>query len=173
MTGATVKVLHIEDNLTDAELMQEIMQNGVGNTGQYDVVHVENLNAALSQIASQGFDVVLLGLNLKDISSIDTIAAISEENPDLQVIILSGEISDSIVLEAIDRGAQEYVIKGHCDGKILHIAIQSSIKRKTLERRLFRQANYDTLTELPNRKMFQVILKRPFARQEGGSAGKF
>ena len=50
MTGATVKVLHIEDNLTDAELMQEIMQNGVGNTGQYDVVHVENLNAALSQI---------------------------------------------------------------------------------------------------------------------------
>ena len=55
MTGATVKVLHIEDNLTDAELMQEIMQNGVGNTGQYDVVNVENLNAALSQIASQGF----------------------------------------------------------------------------------------------------------------------
>jgi len=132
MTGAAIRVLHIENNLTDAELIQKIMQNGVSSIGQCDVVHVESLKAALSQIANKGFDVVLLGLNLNDISSMDVISVISDENPNLPVIILSGEDSDTIVLDAIDRGAQEYVIKGHFDDKILHLAIQSSISAKPL-----------------------------------------
>ena len=166
MSQAAIKILYIEDDLTDAELMQEILHSGVGKSNQYNVVHVESLKAALNQIASQGFDAVLLDLNLKDISGMDNILAIKEENPDLPVIVLSGVDSDAIALDAIDHGAQEYVMKGHCDGKIIRLAIQSSIKRKAVERRLFKQANYDPLTGLPNRTMFQDYVEKAICKAE-------
>ncbi len=163
MSGDAVRVLHVEDDSVDALLTQEILHDEVG-MNQFDVVHVDSLKSALRELGRKGYDAVLLDLNLKDISGIDNILAIKEENPEIPVVVLSGMDSYKSAIEAIDNGAQEYLVKGHCDGKVIRLALHSSIRRKSVERRLFKQANYDDLTGLPNRRLFQDYLERAITK---------
>lgn len=163
MSDKAIKILHVEDDSTDALLMQEILHNEVG-LNQFDIVHVDSLKDALKELCHKGYDAVLLDLNLSDVCGVDNVDAIKEENPNIPVIVLSGVDDDRTALQAIDRGAQEYLVKGHCDGKVIRLALHSSIKRKEVERRLFKQANYDDLTGLANRRMFEEYLERTLAK---------
>lgn len=158
-----IRVLHIEDDATDALLMHEIIK-GDGNAGQFAITHVQCLKAALQEMRQTMYDAVLLDLNLTDICGIDNIKALVDQDPDLPVVVLSGFDSDDIALKAIEHGAQEYLVKGHGDGQVIRFAIRSSIQRKAMERRLFRQANYDDITGLPNHRLFKEYLERTLAR---------
>ncbi len=163
MNHSTLKILHVEDDATDAMLTHEVLRNELG-THQLDVVHVDSLKSALEELRGVGFDAVLLDLNLRDISGLDNVKAIKEQNPDLPVVVLTGVDSDITALEAIESGAQEYLVKGHGDGRVIRLAIYSSIRRKAHERKLYREANYDDVTGLPNRRMFQNYVERALQR---------
>ena len=159
MANSMLDVLYVEDDPTDAMLMQEILIDSSGRK-HFNLTHVESLKDALGALSERPFDAALLDLNLQDVRGLDNVRALKEQDPDLPVVVLSGVDNDETALEAIDCGAQEYLIKGHGDGKMIRLAIYSSIKRKAVERRLFRQANYDELTGLPNRRLFQDLTER-------------
>lgn len=159
----TIKVLHVEDDAADAELIRSLLYDSIVS-GQFEIFRVESLKAALKEIDTGSYDAVILDLHLKDISGMDNVSAIRGQNPDLPIIILSGVDNDKDALSSIDHGAQEYVIKSHCDGKVLKLAIFSSIKRKAFERKLFKLANYDYLTGLANRRMFQNYVEKSIAK---------
>lgn len=169
-----VKILHVEDDILEAELMQRLLIKGNGLRGNYDIMHVPSLKEALLTISYNHYDAVLLDLNLKDVSGIDTVAAINAESPDIPIIVLTAIEDEMTAFEAIDKGAQEYVFKSHCSTKRLHLAIHASIRRKAVERELYFRANHDMLTQLPNRSYFQRKLKvamgRAKLRQEAISA---
>lgn len=162
MIQPAVKLLHVEDDSMDALLMQELLNDTGMN--QFDVVHVGCLQRALSQLRNSGYDAVLLDLNLPDARGLENVSAIKEQSPDVPVIVLSGMDDDLLALKAVDAGAQEYLVKGHGDGKVIRLAIHSSIKRKALERKLFKMANYDDLTGILNRRHFQDYLELALAR---------
>lgn len=163
MIQQPVKLLHVEDDSTDAMLMQELLLESAGGH-RFDVVHVGSLGKALSHLRRQGCDAVLLDLNLPDAHGLSNVAAIKDENPDLPVVVLSGMDDDSLAMRAVDAGAQDYLVKGHGDGKVLQLAIHTSIKRKAAERALFKLANYDELTGILNRRHFQTYLERAITR---------
>lgn len=163
MQHTSIRVLHIEDDATDAILMQEILHDDVG-ANQFEVENVQSLKQALRMLKDNGYGAVLLDLNLLDVRGVDNVSAIKAENPDMPVIVLSGIDNHSVAMDAIDRGAQDFLIKGHCDGKMLRMALHASIRTKEVERKLFRQANYDDLTNLPNRRLFQDYLERALIR---------
>lgn len=163
MSDKSVSILHVEDDSTDALLMQELLMNDIG-ASKFDVVHVGCLRRALSQLRNRGYDAVLLDLNLPDANGLENVRAIKDQNPDIPVVVLSGMDDDGLALKAVDAGAQEYIVKGHGNGKVIRLAIHSSIKRKALERRLFKQANYDELTGLSNRRHFQDYMELALAR---------
>ena len=157
------KILHIEDNFADAYLMQEAMLGDTGSV-RYDIEHVDTLKDALNSLQSQGYKAVLLDLELSDASGLSNISAIREEQPDLPIVVLSGQDDDAKALQAIEHGAQEYIVKGHSNGKVINLALQSSICRKEVETRLFKQANFDCLTGLPNQRFFIDSLERELAK---------
>jgi len=163
MIWPTVKLLHVEDDAVDALLVEEFLYQSA-NQNNFDIVHVDSLKNALTEIRDNGYDAILLDLDLKDISGIDNVRAIKEQNPDLPVVVLSGLDNDSAALEAIDQGAQEYIVKGHCNGKLIRLAIHSSIRHKAVERQLFKQANYDDVTGLPNRRLFKDYIGRALSK---------
>lgn len=161
MQNNPVNILHVEDDLADALLLQEMLVNSKpGNSNEnYNIIHVDNLKDALTKIKEQGCSAVLLDLGLKDISGLDNVRVIKEENPNLPIVVLSGLDSEEMALKAVRGGAQEYIVKGHGDANVIRLAIKSSIERKAYERQLFQQANFDELTGLPNRRMFMEHLK--------------
>ncbi len=167
-----INILHVEDDPADALLVQEILMEEAGGTAHYNVVHVDNLKEALKTLHCEGFNAVMLDLGLKDISGVDNVRMLKEENPDIPIIVLTGFNNEDTALQAIKQGAQEYIVKGYSNGNVLRLAIKSSIERKAYERKLFQQANFDELTGLANRRLFKEYLEKAlmkakrFERQE-------
>ncbi|PIR34039.1 MAG: hypothetical protein COV36_01505 [Alphaproteobacteria bacterium CG11_big_fil_rev_8_21_14_0_20_44_7] len=154
-----LNILHVEDDPGDALLMQEILMAEVG-ISTFDVVHVESLKDAITELNKRGFNAVLLDLGLRDVSGVDNVRIIKEENPDIPIVVLTGVDNEDIAMQALQKGAQEYLVKGHGDGKVIRLAIKSSIQRKAVERQLYHQANYDELTGLANRRLFMEHLEK-------------
>lgn len=146
-------LLHVENDKLEANLFKAHLTKEFGENGCV-IVHAESLSDALKKIKETAFNVILLDLDLTDIQGLDNVRAIKEENPDIPIVVLSGHDDNKLALSAVKHGAQEYVVKGHSNSRMLGLAVLSSIERKAYERHLFRQANHDELTGLPNRRMF-------------------
>ncbi|MEJ2360147.1 MAG: EAL domain-containing protein [Gammaproteobacteria bacterium] len=87
-----------------------------------------------------------------------SVAEILNVEPHLPIVILSGNDDAELSLQAVQAGAQDYLVKGQGDGNLLSRALRYAIERKRTQERLTYLAQYDQLTELPNRSLFNERL---------------
>lgn len=134
MSQSRVNILLIEDNPGDVRLLEETL---VDQTG---LVYVLTSEACLSDGVAYALDhdtdVVLLDLSLPDSYGLDTFLTAHTRLPDLPIVILSGNIDETMALEAVQTGAQDYLIKGRVDGPGLARTIRYAIERRNAERAL-------------------------------------
>ena len=123
-------VLMIEDDQGDAQFIRETLL-GVKSV-RIDIEHAVRLAAAIDCLAKKSYDVVLLDLNLPDSQGIDTFHALHSEYPDTPIIILTGLRDKDLATNAVQRGAQDYLLKGEVEGRQLVRAMQYSIERQRL-----------------------------------------
>lgn len=157
-------ILLIEDNETDALLTQDLLAEW--SPDQFAVKRVTCLNEALDQIARGRYDAVLLDLSLPDGYGMALLEQIQSANPRIPVIVLSGLNDQSVALQAVHAGAQDYLVKGRCHGDLLTRSIRYAIERKRAEERLTYLAQYDQLTGLVNRTLFRDRLLHAMARSK-------
>ena len=129
MTGTINKVLLVEDNPGDALLLREALADLAGSLS-FDLVHVGRLEAALQRIGQETFDAILLDLSLPDAQGVDTVVRMQEAAPRLPIVVLTGLDNDAAALEAMRAGAQDYLVKGQIDGRLLVRAVSYAIERK-------------------------------------------
>jgi DNA-binding NtrC family response regulator len=125
-----IRVLLIEDDEADAHLLREM----VSETG-YVPIRLEQasrLSDALERLAHERFDVVLSDLGLPDSLGVGTIIKVQSHAPDTPVIVLSGLADETLAIQAVRKGAQDYLVKGSFDGNLLVRSILYSIERKKL-----------------------------------------
>lgn len=155
------RILAVEDSTRDARLLRELLREVDADAG---LTVVRSLRDAEAALASQHFDGVLLDLGLPDGDGVENIGRVRAIDPDVAIVVLTGRDDDRSALEALRRGAQEYLVKGAYDGAELLRTLQHAIERHRLvteisderEREYFR-ASHDALTGLPNR---QLLLDR-------------
>ena len=112
------RVLLVEDNLGDARLVREMLIDAP--SGPFQVQTVETLVAALDALAREDrFDVVLLDLSLPDSTVLDTLLTVERHAMGVPIVLLTGLDNDSIALDAVRRGAQDYLLKGTLSPEIL------------------------------------------------------
>jgi|GEM_PF-1761420 len=105
--GVHLRVLIVEDSEDDALLLiEELRENG------YDPVfeRVETRDA-LEAAIRETWDVIIADYRLPHLSGIDALAAVRALDPDIPFIVVSGQISEETAVEAMRRGAQDYVLK--------------------------------------------------------------
>ena len=124
-----MKILLIEDNPGDVRLVKEMLAE---EKAQFELSHAERLQAGLQYLKQNGYDVVLLDLNLPDSEGFDTFTAIHEQNPEKPVIILTGTDDRELGLDSVRKGAQDYLVKGKFDSILLMRSIVYSIERQKL-----------------------------------------
>ncbi|HTE30314.1 MAG TPA: PAS domain S-box protein, partial [Chryseolinea sp.] len=78
-------------------------------------------------------DLAFLDLSLPDSKGIDTFNYLNNRLPHTPIIIVTGLSDINVALEALSLGAQDYVMKGEFNEKLLSKAIRYSIERKKAE----------------------------------------
>jgi len=144
MTNSGLRILLVEDNPADVLLVRTMLrEEGLA----FELLHAETLTAALARLDSLDFDLVLLDLSLPGSDGLDTYLQLRAQ-AHLPTIVLSGSDDEALALRAVEAGAQDYLVKGRVQGKVLARAIHYAVERARAERKL-REAEerYRTLFE--------------------------
>jgi diguanylate cyclase (GGDEF)-like protein len=122
-------------------------------------------------LPKQDFDAALLDLSLADATGLDALLSIQNLVPDLPVILLVEPKDEAIALAAMQRGAQDYLLKDNADLQAVKRALQCAIYRKQFEDVLITRANFDGLTGLANRTLLESRLDMALARMKRQAGG--
>ncbi|HEX9875754.1 MAG TPA: EAL domain-containing protein [Gammaproteobacteria bacterium] len=164
--GGRMKILLVEDDHGDAEFLKACLRRQ--NANSVELVRVASMREAVDTIAQDDFDVVLLDLNLPDSTGQESVHKIKTADSKLPIVVLSGEGNEDFAIEILNRGVQDYIVKWEGEGRTILRAIRYAIERKRSEERLSFLAQYDPLTEIPNRRYFQDQLARASTRARRG-----
>lgn len=120
-------ILVIEDNPGDLFLLQELLRDTDLSIGR--IYHADHLSEARRQLENERIDLVFLDLSLPDSSGLGSYTGLSPFNQRVPVILLTGLTDTNLALEALLLGAQDYLVKGEFDDKLLSRAIRYSRER--------------------------------------------
>ena len=126
-----LRVLLVEDNALDARAMLRAL--AMITETMFEVKHVEDLASALQLLDNEPFDCVLLDLSLLDSKGLLAVDAVVSHAPHAPVVVLTGLDDPRTAVEAVDRGADDYIQKGRADGDVVARAIRYAVARHHAE----------------------------------------
>ncbi|MFQ5650073.1 MAG: putative bifunctional diguanylate cyclase/phosphodiesterase [bacterium] len=165
MEETETKILLAEDDCGDARLLREMLSE-VRHLN-FSLHHVETLTETVEALRKFTFDVVFLDLSLPDSHGFTTFCRVHDQAPNVPIILMTGNDDQTLVARALNRGAQDYLVKGKFDSELLVRSTRYAIERhrlrvemekaRALEQHL---AYHDALTSLPNRLLFMERLQQ-------------
>jgi two-component system sensor histidine kinase UhpB len=142
-------LLVVEDSDGDYELLIEYIKRSRLPVRQ--ILRAQNMSEATGLASGNDFDVVLLDLSLPDSTGIDSVITMDRLLPKTPIVVLSGISAIEIAIESISLGAQDYLVKGEFDEKLLAKCLQYSIERKkTLEKLQESNERYELVNKATN-----------------------
>jgi PAS domain S-box-containing protein len=143
----------IEDNRADAEFVEAIFTT-LGR-GRFLVEHADRLSVGLRRLSQGQFDVALLDLMLPDSDGIETFMKLSAGAPGVPIVILTVMADEAVAVQAVEGGAQDYLIKTSLDGKVLCRALRYAIERHRMLAQVQRYARELAVSEARFRSLVQ------------------
>ncbi len=123
-----ISIIIIESNINDQLLLKEFLQST--NLDIHNIEMATSLEEGIQLLKEKFFSLVLLDLFLPDSDGLESYRSLLRFNPRIPVIILSGLSDTKVSLKALSLGAQDFLIKGDYNIKILEKTIRYSIERK-------------------------------------------
>ena len=155
MTNPVTKVLLVEDNPADARLLREALAEIADS--RFEIAHCETLAQARELLAKNTPDVILSDLGLPDSQGLDTVSHIHHAAPGIPVVVLTALNDESFGSLALQQGAQDYLVKGEIDGRLLWRALRYAMERHRVQLGVLSLALIDDLTGLNNRRGFLAL----------------
>jgi DNA-binding NarL/FixJ family response regulator len=141
-----LKVLLIEDNVSDAFIMKFYLENSKHAT--YDVHHEEELEGGIAAAQANKYDIILLDLHFENIESLATLEKFQKEAPDNFVIVFTGFYDEEVGVESLKLGAQDYIVKGQQDNTVFNLKLKYAVERyKAQVKMLYVSAHLDQNVE--------------------------
>jgi len=128
---AGLRVLLVEDNALDARAMMRAL--GMITVTLFDVKRTDNLASALQLLDEEPFDCVLLDLSLPDSQGLLAVDSVVAHAPHAPVVVLTGNDDPRTAIEAVDRGAHDYIQKGRAEGDVVARSIRYAVARHHAE----------------------------------------
>jgi len=121
-------VLLIEADANDAaRILNEL---GSATDERFDVEWVPELSAEIERLRNGGVGAVLVDLALPDSHGVETFNELFKAAPSVPILILSGPNAEAISRQAVQRGAQDYLVKNQVDGYRLRRAVRTMMDRR-------------------------------------------
>src|ERR1022692_2415076 len=135
--NAIKKLLLVEDDPEDARLLREMFNEREAGSHDTELTHVESLRDAETHLSEREVDVVLLDLGLPDARGLTAVRRAQAAAPRVPLIVLTGLDDESLAAQALQEGAQDYLVKGQIEARVLLRALRNAIERKVMEEALF------------------------------------
>jgi signal transduction histidine kinase len=145
----TTQILVIEDDLTYSELVQ--FQLSYVGFSLHNIIAVQSIKETREVALEFIPDVILLDLNILDSNGIETYDAVIQIFPHSSVVVLSGMDDQSLALQIVSRGAQDYILKSDVKPQVLEKTIKYGVLRRKLKEDL----------EISEKKYRDVFYKSP------------
>lgn len=126
--GNFLKILLIEDNLAEARLLEEFLKQT--QSKQFSLVHVKRLGEAVKELNKSTYDVILLDLTLPDSEGLSSLPILISLVPSVPIVVLTNTNDEKLAIEAVRRGAQDYLVKRHVSVDVLVRSLCYAIERK-------------------------------------------
>lgn len=110
------------------------------------------LSAALERIARGGVDIILAKLDLPDSSGIATFDQLFARARHIPIMTLAEHDGEALAREAVQRGAQGYLSKGHYSSSLVPQALRNIIERKAVEEDLYKDVR------MPKRRATVLVM---------------
>ena len=128
-----LRVLLVEDNALDAKFITGLL-----------CFLLQRCNASMSlawpkpwsTLKRNSPDVILLDLNLEDSAGYETFYRVRQAASRAAILVLSGSDDEDLAIKTVREGAQDYLVKGTFDGRLLLRSIRYAIERKRSEEAL-------------------------------------
>jgi diguanylate cyclase (GGDEF)-like protein len=131
---------------------------------------VETMDDAEKYLAKQPIDIILLDLGLSDAQGMEALRRARAAAPGVVLVVMTGLDDEGVAAQALQEGAQDYLIKGQIERRELLRALRHAVQRKTMEEMLSAEknqithsANHDFLTGLPNRMLLNDRARQAIA----------
>jgi signal transduction histidine kinase len=143
MSDGSANVLIIEDNPGDVLLLRALLEEVDDNA--LTITHASCLAEGLARLGEGGFDVVLQDLSLPDGTGLEIVRTLRRQEKNVPIVVLTGLDDEAVALQAVQEGAQDYLVKGSVNGHGLTRCIRYAIERERLRADL-EQARDEALT---------------------------
>ncbi|MFX1489669.1 MAG: winged helix-turn-helix transcriptional regulator [Promethearchaeota archaeon] len=145
LESKTIQILLIEDNLADVRLIEELLKKSADF--KYKLESYSRLSQSLNRLNRKNYDIILLDLTLPDSPRESTLERVLDNTTTIPIIILTGLDDTEYALESIQKGAQDYLVKGDLNSISLTRSILYSIERHRIESKKasdrFQKAQFD------------------------------
>ena len=156
--NSSVHILLVEDNQDYAFVL--MTRFSTTKNPVFLIEHAENLQAGIEHLAKAKFDAVLLDLTLPDSRGLDTFLRIHAHAPSVPIVVLTGIEDETMGLEAVRRGAQDFLAKRKADHEAVAKVLLYAIERNRTQGTLAALSLTDELTGLHNRRGFLALAEQ-------------
>lgn len=122
-----IRILHVEDDPIDRDLVRNALEK---EQGGFIVTHTDSRRTFEELLSRETFDLVLSDFNILGFDGFQVMDAVRARNPAIPVIFVTGTGSEEIAVEAMKRGAADYVLKSPKHLKRLPLTIHAALERK-------------------------------------------
>ncbi|MBI3598164.1 MAG: GGDEF domain-containing response regulator [Nitrospirae bacterium] len=160
--GIPLNVLIVDHADSNASLMLVELRKGGFAPTHKRVGNAEEMRAALN---SDQWDIIISAHDMPNFSALAALNVLAEHGEDIPFILVSDANREDSAVEAMKRGAQDYIMKGNL--KRLLPAIERELREAAIrherqqdEDRLYHSMHYDHVSDMPNRTLFCEQMKR-------------
>lgn len=133
---SSVRVLLVEDDEDDALLLERLLTRVLGVP--FVVRRASLLREALELLGAEPVDVVLLDLGLPDATGLSGLDSMLAAAPTVPIVVLTGAGSEDLAAQALQRGAEDFLVKGEVGSDGLARSLRYALARKRAEEALRR-----------------------------------
>ncbi|HEY0190766.1 MAG TPA: EAL domain-containing protein [Kofleriaceae bacterium] len=160
-------VLVVEDNDGDADLLGEYLAALWG----VQITRAVSVEDGARALADRAFQFIISDLTLPDARGLDAVRRLQPLAPDTPFIVVSGLDDEDLALQAVQHGAQDYLVKGQIDAASLRRTLRHARERKQVANRLFHLTRHDPLTGAANRAALRERIDHALARARRRNIG--
>jgi len=124
--SATVRVLAVEDDQAYGELLRQMLAGSFN--GPFTTETIDRLAEVMPRLARGGIDAILLDLVLPDGDGMEWLR-MNRATIHVPVVVLTGEEGDTVAVESLAAGAQDFLVKGQFSPEQLTRAIRYALER--------------------------------------------